>query len=89
MDTGFYSHDVFIDLKKALDTVDHTILLSKLSHYGICGITNNWLFSYLSNRTQTTQIGANTSNKEKTLLLTNSTSIYLLTIPIFYAQTKI
>ena len=29
------AYGVFIDLEKALDTVDHTVLLNKLSHYGI------------------------------------------------------
>ena len=42
---------IFIDLKKAFDTVNHSILSSKLYHYGVCGITNDW-FKYLSNRQQ-------------------------------------
>ena len=46
LDAGLYSCGVFIDLKKAFDTVDHTILLCKLSHYGIRGIMNDWFASY-------------------------------------------
>ena len=43
---------VFIDLKKAFDTVDHGILTEKLYHYGIRGIANKWMCSYLMNRYQ-------------------------------------
>ena len=34
------------------DTASHDILPEKLNHYGIRGITNYWLWSYLSDRTQ-------------------------------------
>lgn len=63
MDKGLYSCGIFIDLKKAFDTVDHNILLSKLNHYGFRGIINNWFKSYLSNRTQTTKIENHVSVK--------------------------
>ena len=39
-------------LQKAFDTVNHQILLPKLNHYEICGVSNDWFKSYLSNRSQ-------------------------------------
>ena len=46
---------ICIDLKKAFDTIDHNILLNKLYHYGIRGISNDWIKSYLENRKQFVQ----------------------------------
>ena len=43
---------VFVDLQKVFGTVDHQILLAKLNHYGICGVSNDWFKSYLSNCSQ-------------------------------------
>ena len=67
MDKGVFSCDVFIDLQKAFDTVDHAILLQKLFHYGVRGIVNDWFPSYLINRVQTTQIGSHVSENQNTL----------------------
>ena len=52
LDDGQFACGIFIDLEKALDTVNHDILLEKLNHYGIRGILNDWFRSYLSDRTQ-------------------------------------
>ena len=41
-----------VNIQKALDTVDHQILLAKLNHYGIHGVSNDWVKSYLSNHNQ-------------------------------------
>ena len=51
-DNQKYAIGVFIDLKKAFDTVDHRILIKKLEHYGVRGAASDWLKSYLSNRKQ-------------------------------------
>ena len=52
LDAGNYTAVVFVDLKKAFDTVDHNILLEKLDYYGISGVAKNWFESYLNNRKQ-------------------------------------
>ena len=68
VDNKIYSCGIFIDLKKAFDTVDHLILLQKLDHYGVRGVINNWFASYLLGRQQTTQIGVKNISKKEVIL---------------------
>ena len=52
LDAHKHTIGVFIDLKKAFDTIDHRILLNKLNHYGLRGKSNDWIKSYLESRKQ-------------------------------------
>ena len=56
MDKGLSSCAIFLDLAKAFDTVNHSILLKKLKTYGISGNVFNFLESYLSGRSQFVKI---------------------------------
>ena len=56
MDKGLLTGAVFIDLKKAFDTVPHDGLLNKLFRYGIQDHPLSWFESYLTNRTQSVSI---------------------------------
>ena len=44
--------NIYIDLSKAFDSLNHSILLNKLSHYGISGCSYELFCSYLLNRLQ-------------------------------------
>ncbi len=53
---------IFLDVKKAFDTVDYEILIKKLKFYGVDGTVILWLENYLKNRYQCTKIGDSISN---------------------------
>ena len=55
MDQGMLTGSVFIDLKKAFDTVDHDLIIEKLSRYGVRNSELLWSRNYLHDRSQVVQ----------------------------------
>ena len=64
MDNGKVPINIYIDLSKAFDTLNHTILLSKLNYYGIRGLENDLFRQYLTNRYQFVEFHGKSSNKQ-------------------------
>lgn len=56
-----------MDISKAFDTVDHSLLLHKLNQYGVRGITLELIKNYLSDRKQRVKVGGITSEWVTTL----------------------
>ena len=54
MDKGCVTGTVFLDLRKAFDTVDHLLLINKLKSLGVAGKSLEWFRSYLTGRVQQT-----------------------------------
>ena len=65
IDKGEVVIGIFLDLKKAFDTVNHNILLQKLHKLGIRGVAHKWLSDYLCNRQQFVSFDGVDSKYEK------------------------
>ena len=56
---------IFIDLRKAFDTVDHSLLLERMNVIGFTQQAKNWFKSYLENRSQYVELQGKSSTKEQ------------------------
>lgn len=56
---------LFMDLSKAFDLINHSILIKKLEKYGLRGKAKDWLTSYLTNRFQLVEVNGTKSEKLK------------------------
>ena len=64
---------IFLDLSKAFDTLEHTVIFKKLETYGIRGKTLDWFKSYLNNRKLRMKCRTSSSSKESLSKLFNIT----------------
>ena len=62
MDSGKLPLSIFLDLSKAFDTLDHSILLNKLNFYGISNTPLKWFQSYLWGRQQFVEFDGTSSD---------------------------
>jgi Reverse transcriptase (RNA-dependent DNA polymerase) len=68
LNEGNWCIGIFLDLKKAFDTVQHGILLKKLEKFGVKGVALSWFTSYLSNRSQCVDINGSFSDFKDILM---------------------
>jgi hypothetical protein len=67
MDEGETVDVIYLDFKKAFDSVPHSRLVQKLAAYGVCGKVKGWVEAFLSNRVQRVRVGEEYSSEESVL----------------------
>ena len=65
LDNREFAVGVFLDLSKAFDTVNHSLLLQKLEHYGVRGIALKWFENYITKHYQCVKYNNEVSQKKE------------------------
>lgn len=65
MDKGMIVGAIFVDFKKAFDSISHNILSLKLQAIGLSGNLHEWLMDYLKHRFQYTVVNGHPSNLDE------------------------
>ena len=64
MDLANVPTNIYIDLSKAFNTLDHSTSLDKLNYHGMCGVENLMLRTYLSNKHQYVEYNGSKSERK-------------------------
>ena len=67
---------ILLDLSKAYDSINHSLLVAKLESIGVSGITRDWFISYLEDRKQHVRIESHLSEPLATSELWSAARLY-------------
>ena len=84
IDNGKLTGVVFIDIRKAFDSIDHAILLQKLAYYGVSQLEHTWFQSYLANRQQQCHVNGSLSTEREIICGVSQGSILGLLLFLIY-----
>ena len=84
LNKGIFACDVYVDLQKAFDTVNHSILMNKLEYYEIRSVPKMWLENFLIGRQQFTHMKNKSSCKLPITLEVPQRSVLALLLFLLY-----
>ena len=89
IDNNLIPTNIYIDLSKAFDTLNHSILLYKLKYYGVTGCANKLFQCYLSGRSRSNLLNTMVINQRNYMSLRGSTRIGLGTVTLPYLHNEL